>query len=310
MQFGSSARFRTLSSAILRSPWSAFLVVSLLLSLTACGGSMSANQTQSPPLQPLGSGGTGSSDSGSQGTSGGSGSGSSSPAPAQPSGPPGVPDGAHIDEALQTLPNWEWCTATLDGHPCASGLGDATSSMTQGQGDPSLSGKAAEFKLGGPTRYSNALWWKQLGPNSEPTHFVYDVYFYMTDPSAPEALEFDVNQSMNGVRYTWGTECSYRDTGHWDIWNPEAGAWVTTSVACPQVSAKEWHHLTWTVERVNGQAHYISVELDGDVHTVDKYYNPQPHYDGDGVNAAFQLDGNYRQDPYSVWLDNVSLSSW
>ena len=113
-----------------------------------------------------------------------------------------------------------------------------------------------------------------------------------------------------GKRWTWGTECSYRDTGHWDIWNSETLKWEPTDVPCPVVSANEWHHLAWTVERVSGQAHYISVELDGKVTQVDKYYNPQLNYRGDGVNIAFQMDGDYRQDPYSVWLDNVSLSSW
>jgi hypothetical protein len=310
MQFGSSARFHTLSSAIRCNPWPAVLVLPLLLALAGCGGAMAPPQTQTPTLQPAGTGSTGSSGPGSDGSSTPAPAPAPAPPPPPPSGPPGVPTGATVNAALQTLPDWDWCTAELNGHPCASGLGDATSSMTENQGDPSLSGKAAEFKLGGPTRYSNALWWKQLGPNSTPTHFVYDLYFYMQDPSAPEALEFDINQSMNGVRYTWGTECSYRDTGYWDIWNPETGAWETTSVPCPVVAANQWHHLTWTVERVNGQAHYISVELDGDVHTVDKYYNPQRNYNGDGVNVAFQLDGDYRQDPYSVWLDNVSLSFW
>jgi hypothetical protein len=212
--------------------------------------------------------------------------------------------------AVQTLSGWQWCTAKLNGKPCASGLGNATSSMTPDQQDPSMSGKSSQFKLGGHTQYSNALWWKSFGPNSKPTHFVYDLYFYMDDPNLPEALEFDINQSLNGVRYTWGTECSYRDTGHWDIWDPENEVWKTTDVPCPVVSAHTWHHLTWQGERVNGQVHYISVTLDGNVSTVDKYYNPQANYHGEDVNIAFQMDGDYRQDPYSVWLDNVSLSSW
>jgi hypothetical protein len=221
-----------------------------------------------------------------------------------------VPAGAQIMSAVQTLPDWQWCTKDLHGHTCASGLGDATSSMTPGQTEPSLSGNSAQFQIGGHTRYSNALWWKSFGPNNTPTHFVYDLYFYMEHPGLPEALEFDVNQSMNGTRYVWGSECSYRDTGHWDIWNDETGRWVTTDVPCPQVSANEWHHLTWQIERVNGQVHYISVTLDGNVATVDKYYNPQRHFNGNDVNVAFQMDGDYRQDPYSVWLDNVSLSAW
>jgi hypothetical protein len=221
-----------------------------------------------------------------------------------------VPEGAQTTTAIHTLPGWDWCTATLNGKPCAGGLGDATSNMTQKQQSPSMSGDAAVYTLGGSTRYSNALWWKSLGKNSTPTHFVYDVYFYMEDPSAPEALEFDVNQSMGGTRYTWGTECSYRNTGHWDIWNSESGSWETTEVPCPQVAANTWHHLTWQLERVNGQMHYISVTLDGVVSTVDKYYNPQQGWQGDDVNVAFQLDGDYEQDAFSVWLDDVSLSYW
>ncbi len=195
-------------------------------------------------------------------------------------------------------------------NPAPADLGNATSSITQNQPTPSLSGKSSKFTLGGHTQYSNALWWKSFGANSTPTHFVYDLYFYIDDASAPEALEFDINQSMNGVRYTWGTECSYRNTGKWDIWNPQTEAWETTDVPCPVVSSKAWHHLTWQVERVNNQVHYISVTVDDNVTPVNKYYNPQPNYRGSDVNVAFQMDGDYRQDPYSVWLDNVSLSTW
>jgi len=270
-----------------------------LITLTGCGGAAAPLQNvASPPVttpQPAQSPATPSSGN------------SSSSNNSQTSD---VPAGANTTQAVQTLPDWQWCTAKLNGKPCASGLGNATSTMTPGQTEPSLSGSSSKFTLGGKTHYSNALWWKSFGADSTPTHFVYDLYFYMQDPNAPEALEFDINQSFNGVRYTWGTECSYRNTGYWDIWNPQTEAWETTTVACPAVSANTWHHLTWQVERVNGQVHYISVTLDGNVGTVDKYYNPQAHYGGSDVNVAFQMDGDYRQDPYDVWLDNVSLSSW
>ena len=44
---------------------------------------------------------------------------------------------------------------------------------------------------------ATALWWKQLTPNSKATHFVYDAYSYRKDPTAAQALEFDVNQTVN-----------------------------------------------------------------------------------------------------------------
>ena len=199
----------------------------------------------------------------------------------------------------------------MNGGACASGLGNATSGMAPGQKDPSTDGSSAKFSIGGTQPYSNAMWWKSLGQVAPLNRLTYDLYFYVDDPSRPEALEFDVNQSYDHTRYTWGTECSYQHTGKWDIWNPATGAWETTDVPCPTVSANTWHHLTWRLERVNGQVHYVSVTLDGEESTVDKYFGPQTNYGGgDDIDIAFQMDGNYRQDPYNVWLDQVSLQGW
>jgi hypothetical protein len=211
---------------------------------------------------------------------------------------------------LQNLNGWKWCTAVLDEETCAGGLGDAISSIEQGVDTPSLSGNSARFTIGGNTGYSNALWWRSLGSGTPVSHFKYDVYFYLREPDKPEALEFDVNQSYNGTRYTWGTECSYKNTGRWDVWDPETLTWQTTAVPCPIVSADTWHHLVWQFERSNEQVHYVSVTLDGETTPVDLYYNPQSSWTrGDDINVAFQMDGDWRQDPYEVWLDELTLTA-
>ena len=207
------------------------------------------------------------------------------------------------------MDGWTWCTAKLHGQPCASGLGDAESTMTQKQQTPSLSGSSSVFWIGGKTHYSNALWWKELGPDSAPTHFNYDLYFYMDNPGAPEALEFDVNQTIDGVRYVFGTECSYRDSKRWDIWDSAGGKWVESDVPCPQVTANEWHHLVWHFERVGGQERYIGVTLDDKYTVVDKYFDPQK-YGGNGISVAVQLDGDHKQTPYKLWIDKLSLIRW
>src|SRR5215469_5151440 len=106
---------------------------------------------------------------------------------------------------IQAMSGWSSCTV------CAGAGGNGTSasmSMVQNQGSPSLTGHSTKFSIGGRTPYSDALWWKNLGPSNSVTHFQYDVYFYLTAPQYSEALEFDVNHA-NGQRwFIFGTECS------------------------------------------------------------------------------------------------------
>jgi hypothetical protein len=182
--------------------------------------------------------------------------------------------------------------------------------MTEHQASPALSGDATQFTLGGNVPYSNAIWYKTLSGDTGPSHFTYDVYFYLEDPQAPQALEFDVNQAIGKNRYVWGTECDFHDTHRWNIWDAQAGIWRATKVPCDIVSANDWHHLVWQFERVGEQMHYISVTLDDVTSTVDTLYGFQRGFAGDGYDVAFQMDGNYHQQPYTVWIDKLNLSAW
>jgi hypothetical protein len=212
---------------------------------------------------------------------------------------------------IEALPGWQWCTAeSADHRTCASGLGNAASSKTDNQSNPSRDGSSSKFYLGGSTGYSNALWWRTLDPNGTFMHFQYDLWFYIDNPGVSQALEFDVNQTFNGTRFTWGTECNFRGTGKWDVWDGKSEKWVPSQINCAPFSANTWHHLVWQFERVNGQVHYIAVTVDGQTSNADIYMGPQANVNGDEIDVAFQLDGDDKQDQYDVWLDQVTLSQW
>jgi hypothetical protein len=36
----------------------------------------------------------------------------------------------------------------------------------------------------------------------------------------------------------------------------------------------------------------------------------EPKWHSEEIAIAFQIDGNYRQQPYSVWLDEVTLNAY
>jgi hypothetical protein len=225
---------------------------------------------------------------------------------------------------LQNLPGWQTCADNFPSNSprviydakalsnvCAAGNGQPASSLTQHQATPSLDGKAAHFTMGGPTPYSNQLYYYSLGGGSNPTHFVYDFYFYIDKPDLPQALEFDLNQTFGNNRWTWGTECNLRgyfpDPGAWDVWDGLNEKWIKTNVPCTPFPANTWNHIIWTFERVGNQMHYVSLQINDQKYNLDLYYTNQPGWTINDINVAFQMDGNFAQQPYNTYLDKVTL---
>lgn len=214
---------------------------------------------------------------------------------------------------VDQMGGWESCSA------CAydpSGYGPTTSFyMWQGVSSPSLDGNAAEFGInGGGTPYTNALYYKRLvgdvNVNNATRHMVYDTYFYLENSNAPQALEFDINQYVQNRSLVFGSQCNIRAGNVWDIWDNPNDRWVSTGIPCPTPAAYTWHHVVLEVERTwDNWLHYISITYDGHKYYLDQYYASK-WTDWNGITVNFQLDGNYRQEPYKVWLDQFQFNYW
>jgi hypothetical protein len=68
--------------------------------------------------------------------------------------------------------------------------------------------------------------------------------------------------------------------------------------------------MVWTLERVGNQVHYITLSVADHTYDVDTYYTAQPKWTQEEIDIAFQMDGNWDQQPYTVWLDRVNLFSY
>ena len=191
----------------------------------------------------------------------------------------------------------------------------------QGISSPSLSGKAMEFNIGGSTAYSDVLWNVHLvgdgAPNLDQNHqivpnihnFIYDVYFFGADLSPSQALEFDINQFTNGLSFIWGTECRIMGGNQWAIWDNQKYAWTPTGIPCYPKS-NDWNHLTIQVQRTSdNRLLYQTITLNGQQYTLNAYY-PPTQTSWYGVTVNYQMDGNYKQQSYSTYLDNFSLTYW
>jgi hypothetical protein len=202
---------------------------------------------------------------------------------------------------------------------CGSGI---TWSMGQNVTSPSMDSKASKFTIGGTTPYADVLWNNHLIgdgssqglPDTDHTlvpklhNFTYDTYFYGTNLSLSENIEFDIAQFVDDKGLMFGTQCQIVNGSVWGIWDPLHGKWVSTTVPCKPLS-NSWNHLVIKVQRTSSdQLLYQSISLNGVTTTLNKTYSPFSAPGWWGIVVNFQLDGNYKQSPYSVYLDKFNFT--
>ena len=205
---------------------------------------------------------------------------------------------------------------------CTSCSPQVTWSSTQNISSPSLSGKSMQFNIGGTTPYADVLWNNHLIgdfssqglPDTNHTlvptlrNFTYDVEFYGANLEQSQALEFDVNQFFNNLGFIWGHECRVAGGHEWDIWDNVNQKWIPTGIACNPLS-NSWNHLTIQVQRTSdNRLLYQSITLNGVKQNVNQYYSPGSAVGWFGITINYQMDGNYAQQPYTVYLDKLNFT--
>jgi hypothetical protein len=195
--------------------------------------------------------------------------------------------------------------------------------MAQNISSPSRSGAATQFSLGGTAVYTDALFNNHLigalssqgmpdvNHTQVPSYhsFIYDVYFYGANLELSQAVEFDINQFFDNLGFIWGHECRIAGGHEWDVWDNVSAHWTPTGIACNPVD-NAWNHLTIQVQRTaDNQLLYQSITLNGVTSTVNQYYDPGSAPPGwYGVTVNYQMDGNNKQSPYSVYLDDLTFT--
>jgi len=216
----------------------------------------------------------------------------------------------------QQPPNYGDCETCTPSGP------ETTWSRIQGIKSPTMSGSSTEFKIGGTEAYTDVLWLNHLIgdfssqglPDTNHTlvptlhNFTYDVWFYSSNINESQALEFDINQFVDGLGFGWSHECRIKGGNEWDIWDNVHTKWVPTGIACNPLE-NAWNHLVIKVERTSGdKLLYQSITLNGKTSNLNWTYSPSSRPGWWGVTVNYQMDGNYKQTPYTVYLDEFDFT--
>jgi hypothetical protein len=243
------------------------------------------------------------------------------------SGSPPPPSGGNTFSNLHTKGGWTGYallpTSFAICRSCSPNGPQATWSRQTGATSPSVSGNATRHNIGGQTQYADILWNNHLIgdfssqglPDSSHTlapklhNFTYDVWFFGNNIPASQALEFDINQFVNGKSFIWGHECRIAGGHQWDVWNNKAAKWVPTGVPCNPLN-NAWNHLVLQVQRTsNDQLLFKSITLNGSTATLNHLDSPTST-SWYGVTINYQQDLNHVPTPYSIWLDKLNFSYW
>lgn len=197
---------------------------------------------------------------------------------------------------------------------------NVTWSWTPNVTSPSLDNKAVKTTIGGTEAYSDVLWNNHLigdfSSQGLPDHdktltptlhnFTYDVWFYLSNNTAPQALEFDINQFVDGLSYIWGHECRVAGGNQWDTWDNGGKYWVPSGISCKPIVG--WNHLVIKAQRTSdNHLLFQSITLNGVTNTLNRYDTPTATtwY---GITINYQIDGNKTQTPYQVYLDELNFT--
>jgi len=206
----------------------------------------------------------------------------------------------------------------VDCSPCS----EVNWSIARGVTSPSMSGESTKYSLSGTTPYWDVLFNNHLigdlssqgMPDTNHTlvpnyhNFTYDVYFYGSNIELSEALEFDINQFFDGMGFIWGQECRIANGHEWAIWDNVNQHWVSTGIACNPVD-NSWNHLTIQVQRTSdNKLLYQSITLNGVTNTLNQYYDHGSAPGWWGIVLNYQMDGNYKESAYSLYLDKLTFS--
>jgi hypothetical protein len=214
-----------------------------------------------------------------------------------------IPSNATVFSNIDAMSGWDGCS------DCAGAGGQANFQMSQHQSSPSLDGNSTKFSISGTKAFSHGLWWRRMSSNSTATHFIFDMNYYMSNPSASGGLEFAANQGRSDGWYKFSTQCSW-NSNQWRVWDSKNGGWVATGIACNRPPANTWQHIVFEYARSGGKAVFVSITVNGTKHYVNKSFSPQAKSQSGSVGIHFQLNGNSSEDAYSVFTDKMKLTYW
>ena len=230
------------------------------------------------------------------------------PPPASPSGGSTPPSGAIVIDNIEDNP---WLTCGACGN--AGGTGPvANYSATTGMVSPSEDGSSTQFAIAASVPFTNAYFFQIHNPIHAQIGFLsyeFDLFIPNGFEAAPQAIEFECQQKLNGSIYNFSWQANY-PANTWRIFNYVTQRWDDTGIGFTHFSPGSWHHIVaeFHSDVSTNSVWHDALSIDGVRIPVNIRHDAVIAAGNDQFSNAVQLDSNILPAAYSIFVDRMKIT--
>ncbi len=205
----------------------------------------------------------------------------------------------------------KWLTCGACGN--SGGTGSvAAYSFTIGMPAPSEDGSSTQFAIAPSVPFTNAYFY-QL--HTAITHqitaltYAFDLYIPVGMENAPQAIEFECQQTLDGWVYNFAWQADYA-SNQWRIFDFSLKRWDSTPLNLTRFTPGTWHHIVAEYHN-DTTAHTVihdALTIDGTRFPVNITHNAFLSGGSNQFSNAFQLDSNSTPAAYNVSVDQMTIT--
>ena len=219
----------------------------------------------------------------------------------------GTPQNATVIAGIQNQQGWQTC----GGCGNVGGVGQGPDyHLTQGIIDPSLSGHAADFFVNGGPAYTGGYYFVEQPTLPNPITYLryeFDMYIPGQFADAPQAIEFEAQQTVNGYTYNFAWQADYA-THNWRVFNYTTKQWEPTAIPLQRFAPDTWHHIVAIFHAAGTQAIHDALTVDGQTFNANISHEATQTGTRVEFTNGFQVDLNSASTPYHVFVDNMKVT--
>lgn len=263
-------------------------LLALLAVMIGCGGNAGSNPTGAPISSAFPS---------------------PSPAASPSPTPSGSPTNVTVINNVEDSPDWLTCGACGN----SGGTGAvAAYSFTVGMPSPSEDGSSTQFAIAATVPYTNAYFYRRqtaIAHQINALTYEFDLYIPVGMETAPQAIEFECQQILDGWVYNFSWQALYPGS-LWRIFDYGLKRWDATPLNFTHFTPGTWHHILAEYHN-DTTAHTVihdALTVDGTRFLVNITHNAFFSGSGNQFTNAIQLDSNGTATPYNISVDQMKIT--